>query len=220
MLATSPEAYYVIQNHLQDAVRSISDAVPYSPHQHLATNVNGTKRAHVVSSDMSYESNLSKAMRPQLQQPATNLQRSPVPAMQRPLQMPRPLINQFPPSGSTMMESPGITSLQMPSAKPGRMIHDVRTAPNVFVSGTFDSSEASQLPVNSIQVEQTPAGVPSYQTGFPPPATSMQFDSPFQTCLVMTSPSQIDEQKPDRVPSIALGPVHMPAPAGNTNQKV
>ena len=37
-----------VQNHVQDAARSMSEAVPFTTHQRISTTTDGSKRAHVV----------------------------------------------------------------------------------------------------------------------------------------------------------------------------
>lgn len=116
LLSGQPETYSLIQNHLQDAIRSIGDAVPWSAHQHLATNIEGSKRAHVLASD--------PGTAPQSQSQSFLSPNEPIAQLgvqkPMPLQMPGRLANQFPPAQSNIsnasnarpsQSSPPVTSM-------------------------------------------------------------------------------------------------------------
>lgn len=173
LLTSHPETFSMIQSHLQDAVRSIGGAVPWSEHQHLDTNSEGTKRAHVVSSETGYQNRMDNAIQLQRQQPPVS--NGPVPQalhQPMPLQMPRPLATQFPPvqTNSSAEKTQDFASTNYPA----HHIPDVKMAPNPFVGGTAGSSVAPQMEEAPVQNGYLNGGPSSVHPGFTPSTVGMQ----------------------------------------------
>lgn len=208
-LATSPETYTMIQSHLRDAVRSVGDAVPWSAHQHLATNREGTKRAHILASESSYESH-------KLPQPPVSISQGPTAQVLHqpaPLQMPQPLVSHLPSAGSAAFDATNSSTPQMSPTYSNPV-----QAPSGFVHYDAASSASKQQGETSIQqgiVSGGPALCPSVF------AQPMQFtveDVTSQHSLNMPLPV-IDAALPDSVQS-GVGEICLPSQVTNTNGKV
>lgn len=208
-LATSPETYSMIQSHLRDAVRSVGDAVPWSAHQHLATNREGTKRAHIVASELSYESHT-------LPQPPVSISQGPTAQalhQPAPLVMPRPLVSHRPSAGSAVFDATNSSTPQMPPT----YLNPVQV-PSCFVHYNAASSVSTQQGETSLQHEIVSGGPALYPTGFAQPMQFTVEDVTSQHSLNMPL-SVIDTALPDSVQS-AVGPVCLPSQVTNTNGKV
>ena len=142
LLTSHPETFSMIQSHLQDAVRSIGGAVSYSEHQHLDTNRDGTKRAHVVAAGTDLLNRMDTASPPQPQSfPVSNgLVQS---VVHQPLPMPQPLATHFP-VGYANSSAPAKPDAIATPVYSGR-VSDNRAATNMFVSGVTGASAVPQM---------------------------------------------------------------------------
>ena len=171
--ASHPETLSMIQSHLQDAVRSVGDAVPWSAHQHLDTNSEGTKRAHVLAPEPGYQSRMDDVV--QTRHQASLSSNSPVAQglpYPMPLQMPQPLATRFPPTQSNAAHvqqvSPG-TARTDP-----RLITEDRAAQNPNVHGMTVVGYQQEVE-SSVQRQPVKNGPTSFHPGFTPSLPEMQF---------------------------------------------
>lgn len=158
LFSSQPETFSLIQNHLQDAVRSIGDAVPWTAHQHVATNNEGTKRAHILAPN---DSAISIQKETGTVQQNFGLPASNIPVAQKPLhrpmplQMPQPLASQFPPVQSNLA-----AALQAKSAL---------NSDNSAASPLSRPAAPSVVPTN-----MNGATAPAFHPGFTPSMPGLQ----------------------------------------------
>lgn len=168
LLTSRPEAYSMIQSHLQDAVRSIGNAVPFSVHQHLDTNKEGTKRAHVVTSDSALQtvSDGSAQFQDGKFPPANdNVARGLRQPM--PLQMPQPLATQFPPAP--------LNTPAAPKADPSRVSAGYQaSAPDTVAQVSLFPSQ--QIGASVQHAQAINGEPPSFLPEFTPSMAGLQFN--------------------------------------------
>jgi hypothetical protein len=213
MLASSPETYAMIQSYLRDAVRSVGDAVPWSANQHLTTNSQGTKRAHIGSWSHEFSSENLKLPEPPLstsQGPIVQGLRQPAP-----LQMPQPLVNHLPSAGAATFDAANRSASHMAPTFSNPVL-----APSGFVHYKAAPSVSLQQGENSLQQGIMSGGPALYHSRF---AQHMQFTGDGMTTqhsMITPSPSPvIGSALPDSVQSGA-GQDYLPSQATNTNGKV
>jgi hypothetical protein len=157
LLTNHPETFSIIQSHLQDAVRSIGSAVPYSEHQHLDTNRDGTKRAHVVAVGTDPLIRMNSVSPSQQQSfPVSNGVTQPV--VHQPLPMPQPLATHFPIGYANTKAPPKPVAIPTPVYS-GR-VSENRTESRTFVGGIAQASVARHT-------GEVP-GHPGFSNGGPP----------------------------------------------------
>ena len=209
-LATSPETYSMILSHLRDAVRSVGGAVPWSAHQHLATNREGTKRAHIEASESSYASH-------KLPQPPVSISQRP-PTSQAlhqpaPLLMPQPSASHPKSAGSAEFDATNSSTLQMSTTNSNPV-----QAPSSFVHYDAASSVSTQQRETSPQQEVVSGGPTLYLSGFAQPMQFTVEDVTSQHRLDIPLPD-VGTVLPDSVQS-GVGEVCLPSQVTNTNVKV
>lgn len=207
------DTYSMIQSHLRDAVRSVGDAVPWSSNQHLTTNSQGTKRAHIGSWSHEFSSENLRLPEPPLstsQGPTVQGLRQPAP-----LRMPQALVNRLPSAGAAAFDAANTSAPQM---------HPTCSDPVQSVSGFVHYNEApsvsTQQGEKSLQQGIVSCGPALYPSGFAQP---MQFPGDGMTTqhsMITPSPSPlIGSAVPDYVQSGAEQE-YLPSQAMNTNGKV
>lgn len=175
LLTGQPETYSVIQNHLQDALRSIGDAVPWSPHQHVATNSEGTKRAHIFASDSISQSHVDNATQPQRQGvPPSSAPHAPQGLHHAmPLQMPRPLATHFPPAQSDIAPALKAGSSLTSPGHPSHILDD-RNAQGMGVASL--PSQQRAIPAQPGLVSHVSGGPAPFQPDNIPSVTGLQLN--------------------------------------------
>lgn len=209
-LATSPETYSMILSHLRDAVRSVGGAVPWSAHRHLATNREGTKRAHIEASESSYASH-------KLPQPPVSLSQRPPTSQElhqpAPLLMSQPSASHPKAAGSTEFDATSSSTLQTSTTNSNPV-----QAPSSFVHYNAASSVSTQQRETSPQQEVVSGGPTLHLSGFAQPLQFTLEDVTSQHRLDIPLPD-VGTVLPDSVQS-GVGEVCLPSQVSNTYVKV
>lgn len=227
-----------IQGHIQDAVRSVMDAVPFS-HQHVDTTADGSKRAHVI---MITPSPTQQATTPSYSQPAqpttqhyrhtqesTHLeneiplishQAAPPPLQQNPLHMPQPLPNQF--QSVAIQQAPRKAQLPTPqSRQPIAHVNHLRMPPRqTQVQQQEGINSYTQNFPSHTQQQTTPSSgqsgsLQSFQTQMP--AVNVR-QAPVQPYTPVVNAQQTPAQSQIPVASVQQTPVQPQMPSVNLQQ--
>ena len=221
-LSSSPETYSMIQSHLRDAVRSVGDAVPWSAHQHLSTNREGTKRAHIDASVSSYESHELPHYENHkwdlpLPQPLVSISQGPLTSQAlhqpAPLLMSQPSATHFPSAVSAEFDASNSGRLQVPHTN-----SNLVQAPSSFVPYNAGSSVSTKQQETLLQQENVSGGPTLYPSVFAQPMQFTVEDVTSQHNLAMPLPD-VGTVLPDSVQS-GVGEVCQASQFTSTDGKV